>query len=374
MVVLRHFFLFLAPLRCFRPLVSADAISLQNITKRFGTVTAVDGISLTISAGEFFSLLGPSGCGKTTLLRLIAGLEQPDSGELHINGVSMLSFPPQKRPVNTVFQNYALFPHLKVGDNVAFGLRMRKTPSLEIERRVKSALDLVHISELRERFPHQISGGQKQRVALARALINEPAVLLLDEPLAAIDAKLRAELQTELKALQRQLRTTFIYVTHDQDEALSLSDRMAVLEKGRIAQIGTPRELYDAPRTRFVASFLGGCNLLHGTLESDGNGGLKVRTAIGLLRVSPRAGMINQGICLGIRRERVRLDVREPVENRVRGRIAEIAYAGSLTEYKLDLHGTELRARIVNRNGAPFEVDDTVDIQLPPEALFVLTD
>jgi spermidine/putrescine transport system ATP-binding protein len=355
--------------------VSIDAISLENITKRFGTVTAVDGISLAIPAGEFFSLLGPSGCGKTTLLRLIAGLEQPDSGELRIDGSPMASVPPQKRPVNTVFQNYALFPHLNAFDNVAFGLRMRKTGRPEIDRRVKSALELVHVPELRDRFPHQISGGQKQRVALARALVNEPAVLLLDEPLAAIDAKLRAQLQSELKTLQRQLQTTFLYVTHDQSEALSLSDRLAVLSHGRIAQLGTPQELYDHPRTRFVASFLGGGNLLEGTVESAHNGYAQVSTLAGLLQLHSNTGSVGSAISLGIRRERIRLGELAKGENCLRGRVTDVAYAGSITEYKIEINGTEVRASKSNAlGGQDFKPGDVLDVQLPPEALFILQD
>src|SRR3954470_4058953 len=223
-----------APTGPTRRSMSRDGIRLVHLTKRFGPVTAVDSISLDIRAGEFFSLLGPSGCGKTTLLRLIAGLELPDSGHLEISGREMTRLPPQKRPVHTVFQSYALFPHLTVFDNVAFALRMQQIPSAEIQTRVAEAMELVHISELAKRFPHQISGGQKQRVALARALINRPEVLLLDEPLAAIDAKLRKQLQCDLRQLQRKLGTTFIYVTHDQDEAFSLSDRIAVMRSGKI--------------------------------------------------------------------------------------------------------------------------------------------
>ncbi len=353
--------------------MSTEAIALENITKRFGSVTAVDDISLRVREGEFFSLLGPSGCGKTTLLRLIAGLEEPDSGNLLISGASVLGVPPQGRAVNTVFQNYALFPHLNVFDNVAFGLRMKGTARRELQQRVDSALDLVRVSELRERFPNQISGGQKQRVALARALVNEPRVLLLDEPLAAIDAKLRAQLQVDLKAIQRKLGTTFIYVTHDQDEALALSDRLAILSHGRIAQLGTPEEVYERPRSRFVASFLGACNVLSGIVASINGSAGKIKTAAGLLTVHS-SRPVGSEVFLGIRREKIQLANDNGCENLLEGRIIEVTYTGAQSEFSVDVNGLVLRGLHANSRASSIGLSEGqwVKLQLPAEAIVIL--
>ena len=243
------------------------AIEVENLVRRFGTIEALAHITLTIRRGEFFSLLGPSGCGKTTLLRIISGLDLPDAGVVRIGGIDMRSMPAHKRPVNTVFQSYALFPHLNVYDNVAFGLRMKKLARAEIGRRVRQVMELVDIAALAARRPAQLSGGQQQRVALARAIVNEPQVLLLDEPLGALDLQLRKQLQVELLTLQRRLGITFVYVTHDQEEALVMSDRIAVMRQGKIEQMGASAALYERPRTRFVSQFLGACNipLSHGT-------------------------------------------------------------------------------------------------------------
>jgi spermidine/putrescine transport system ATP-binding protein len=348
--------------------VSNPAIALQSVTKRFGAITAVDNISLTIAPGEFFSLLGPSGCGKTTLLRLVGGFESPDAGEIILEGRPMAGIPPQHRPVNTVFQNYALFPHLNVFDNVAFGLRMKRLAATEIKRRTAAALALTQIDDLRGRFPAQLSGGQKQRVALARAIVNEPAVLLLDEPLAAIDAKLRAQLQTDLRNLQRELQTTFLYVTHDQDEALALSDRVAVLHAGRVGQCGTPAEIYEQPRNRFVASFLGGCNIITGRMTSK----QQVETPIGPLRVSTPFSA--EKVCLGIRRERFGFAKSiADVPNRIRGRIVDRAYTGAKTEYAVEVNGTRLHVS-ETRAGNIREIGETVTLTCLPEAILVLED
>ena len=238
----------------------AVAIEVENLVRRFGTIEALANITLTIRRGEFFSLLGPSGCGKTTLLRIIGGLDLPDAGVVRIGGIDMRSIPAHKRPVNTVFQSYALFPHLNVYDNVAFGLRMKKLARAEIGRRVRQVMELVDIAALAARRPAQLSGGQQQRVALARAIVNEPQVLLLDEPLGALDLQLRKQLQVELLTLQRRLGITFVYVTHDQEEALVMSDRIAVMRQGKIEQMDTAAALYERPRTRFVSQFLGACN------------------------------------------------------------------------------------------------------------------
>jgi putative spermidine/putrescine transport system ATP-binding protein len=242
------------------------AIEFQNVARQFGAVRAVDNVSLSIAPGEFFALLGPSGSGKTTCLRLIAGFEQPTSGHVLLGGADVTHVPPYERNVNTVFQDYALFPHMSVAENVAYGLRVRRVAPEERRKRAQEMLALVQLEGLGERSPAQLSGGQKQRVALARALINHPAVLLLDEPLGALDLKLREAMQIELKNLQRKLQITFVYVTHDQGEALSMADRVAVFDRGRIEQLDTPRGLYTRPRTRFVARFVGGANVIEGEL------------------------------------------------------------------------------------------------------------
>ena len=255
------------------------SVELRSLTKLYGTAVAVDNVTLTVQAGEFLSLLGPSGCGKTTTLRLIGGFEFPDDGTITISGRNVEDLPPHKRPVNTVFQAYALFPHMKVADNVAYGLRLSGVPRSEISDRVSRALDMVRMTAFAGRKPAQLSGGQQQRVALARALVNRPAVLLLDEPMSALDRKLREEMQVELKLLQRELGTTFIFVTHDQEEALSMSDRVAVMKDGRIEQIGTASAVYDAPESAFVAGFIGRQNSFTGTISSFDSAGVSVRTA-----------------------------------------------------------------------------------------------
>src|SRR5512134_3756958 len=254
-------------------------IRLIGLSKRFADVTAVDHLDLVIAGGEFFSLLGPSGCGKTTTLRMIAGFEQPSEGRILLDGVDVAYTPPHKRNVNTVFQNYALFPHLNVFDNVAFGLRRAKRPKSEVKERALQALELVQLGGFEGRKPSQLSGGQQQRVALARALVLNPSVLLLDEPLGALDAKLRKTLQIELKSLQREVGITFIYVTHDQEEALTMSDRLAVMSNGRVEQVGTPSEVYEEPATAYVADFLGVSNLMDASAAgstSDGRGKVRI--------------------------------------------------------------------------------------------------
>ena len=258
---------------------AAGSVELRSLTKRYGDAVAVDDISLTVQAGEFLSLLGPSGCGKTTTLRLIGGFEFPDDGSIQISGKNVEGLPPHKRPVNTVFQAYALFPHMKVADNVAYGLRLSGVPKAQIGDRVSRALDMVRMTAFATRRPAQLSGGQQQRVALARALVNRPAVLLLDEPMSALDRKLREEMQVELKLLQRELGTTFIFVTHDQEEALSMSDRVAVMKDGRIEQIGTASSVYDSPESAFVAGFIGRQNSFAGTISSFDSAGVRVQTA-----------------------------------------------------------------------------------------------
>jgi spermidine/putrescine transport system ATP-binding protein len=280
-----------------------------DLRKVFGEVAAVDGLDLEIRAGEFFSLLGPSGCGKTTTLRMIGGFELPTAGRIELGGVDITREPPEKRPVNMVFQSYALFPHLSVFENVAFGLRRRKVPQPEVTQRVGDALDLVRLAGFDKRKPDQLSGGQQQRVALARALVNRPQVLLLDEPLGALDLKLRRQLQVELKRVQLEVGITFIYVTHDQEEALALSDRIAIMDHGRVEQLGTPEELYDAPRTLFVAGFIGTSNLLSGEVESVDGGTALVRLDGGEA-VLAAAGTATAGekVDVAIRPEAIRLE------------------------------------------------------------------
>ena len=262
-------------------------LEIQNVTRRFGEFTAVDGVSIDIEAGEFFTLLGPSGCGKTTLLRMIAGFDLPDGGRIVLNGMDLAERPPEERPVRTVFQSYALFPHMTVEGNIAFPLQMAKTPAAAIPGKVQEALEDVRLTGFGKRYPHELSGGQKQRVAIGRALVTHPTVLLLDEPLAALDAKLREEMQIELINLQKEVGITFVYVTHDQTEALALSHRIAVMNKGRVEQIDEPSRLYSFPASRFVADFIGTCNLLEGSIASNSDGIVAIEVAgLGTVRVA----------------------------------------------------------------------------------------
>ena len=262
--------------------MAEPSVRLQDVTKAFGDLIAVDDLDLEVEPGEFFTLLGPSGCGKTTTLRMVAGFEQPSSGEVRIDGQDVSELPPYRRPTNTVFQSYALFPHLSVGENVAFGLRRKKVPREEIRRRVETELERVGLAGEINRRPNQLSGGQQQRVALARALVNLPKVLLLDEPLGALDLKLRKGLQIELKRIQREVGITFLYVTHDQEEALTMSDRIAVMNRGRFEQVDTPEEIYERPATTFVAGFIGVSNLMPGAVAARKNGRARVRLDSGV--------------------------------------------------------------------------------------------
>ena len=322
--------------------MSAIDVRMVDVTKRFGTdAPAVDHIDLEVTNGQFFSLLGPSGCGKTTTLRMIGGFEQPTSGHIELQGQDVTWLPPYKRQVNTVFQNYALFPHLTIFENVAFGLRRRKVAGVEIRKRVAEMLELVELRGYDSRKPGQISGGQAQRVALARALINRPAVLLLDEPLGALDLKLRKQMQLELKRIQQEVGITFIYVTHDQDEAMTMSDRIAVMNRGRFEQLGPPQELYERPLTRFVAGFLGVSNLMSGHVEgSDGGYALARLDTATTLRL-PRDGVKDgAAVQLGVRPEKIRLvDGAAPVPdlNFLSGRVRDASYTGVSTQYLVDL-------------------------------------
>jgi spermidine/putrescine transport system ATP-binding protein len=357
--------------------VRPNAIEVEGLTRRYGEVTALDGVTLAVREGEFFSLLGPSGCGKTTLLRIIAGLDIPDEGVVRIGGEDVNGIPPHRRPVNTVFQSYALFPHLDIWENVAFGLRMKRVAKAEIEQRVRKVATLVEIEPLLRRRPSQLSGGQKQRVALARAIVNEPKVLLLDEPLGALDLKLRKQLQVELLKLQRQLGITFIYVTHDQEEALVLSDRIAVMRDGKIQQLGNAESLYERPRTRFVSQFLGSCSLLDAKVKQQTTDSFIVETAVGELRATGAAPS-RQNFTLAIRPEKVRLSLpgTGPAENAVPVRIHELIYVGSETHYELQAGGQVLRAELMNSSvgSQGFTVGQEVVAYLPPGALIVLDD
>jgi spermidine/putrescine transport system ATP-binding protein len=328
--------------------MSEFVIELVDVVKRFATpegneVTAVDHVSLQIRHGEFFSLLGPSGCGKTTSLRMIAGFEWPTSGEVLIDGKPMGRTPPFWRPVNTVFQSYALFQHMTVFQNVAFGLEMDKTPASEIKHRVGEALEMVKLSGMERRKPRQLSGGQQQRVALARALVKRPKVLLLDEPLGALDLKLRREMQIELKTLQEQVGITFIYVTHDQEEALTMSDRITVMNRGKALQTGSPVEIYERPNCRFVADFIGQANFFAGKMLAFDDQGARVAIpALQTELIGQPVGNLEPGqaVAVSIRPEKVRI-AQEPAfgSNSVRGRVIHTTYIGSNTHVLLELAG-----------------------------------
>jgi spermidine/putrescine transport system ATP-binding protein len=362
-------------------IMSAPAVEVVNVRRSFGNVVALDEVSLSIGVGEFFSLLGPSGCGKTTLLRLIAGLDLPDSGCVRIGGQDVTGTAAHHLPVNTVFQSYALFPHLDVHENVAFGLRMKKVSKSQIAERVGRVMELVRIADLAERRPHQLSGGQKQRVALARAIVNEPQVVLLDEPLGALDFQLRKQLQIELRALQRRLGITFIYVTHDQEEALAMSDRIALMNAGHIEQIGTVVNVYERPRNRFVAEFLGSCNILEATVERYSDGTAWARTLLGTLQVdgsgAARGFEIGDNCLLAIRPEKVRL-LFEPVAeaNCIAARVTELTYRGSETQYRLQTAAGLLEARKLNVGHERREIGigQMLTAQLPPASLTFLED
>lgn len=393
-------------------------VELRDVTKKFGDFVAVDQVNIKINEGEFFSLLGPSGCGKTTSLRMIAGFEQPTSGQIYLHGQGVAGIPAYKRPVNTVFQNYALFPHMTVAQNVAFGLEMKKVEKNEIKRRVGEALDLVQLGSMENRKPKQLSGGQQQRVALARALVNRPRVLLLDEPLGALDLKLRKAMQFELKQIQSEVGITFIYVTHDQEEALTMSDRIAVMNEGEVQQIGAPRDIYEHPNNRFVADFIGETNFLPALVSGMSDfTTVEVAGTPVLATADGRQLSVGQKVTLAIRPEKVNLypvgevdilksgldpeetaqffgaqttdrkvDMREYLtleKNNVvvNGRIHEAIYIGTDTRYRVAIGSVDLEEELVvrvqnfgSRYDTTFQTGDSVYVHWAAENAQILTE
>jgi spermidine/putrescine transport system ATP-binding protein len=350
------------------PAGTAD-VRLEGVTKQFDDVTAVDDVSLEIEHGSFFALLGPSGCGKTTTLRMIGGFEDPTEGVIYLGEQDVTSLPAYKRDVNTVFQSYALFPHLSVFENVAFGLKRKGLKGNVVRGRVKEILRIVGLEGFENRKPRQLSGGQQQRVALARALVNRPRVLLLDEPLGALDLKLRKQMQLELKAIQHDVQVTFIHVTHDQEEAMTMADTIAVMNAGKIEQLGSPDDLYERPQTAFVAGFLGVSNLLRGTVSGEDTvqvDGTQVRV--------PREALAGRtgAVAVGIRPEKIQLGEGQP--NTLQGKVAERAYIGVSTEYIVDTPSGRMTVFVQNAgSGSPaLSEGDAATLSWSPEATFVV--
>jgi spermidine/putrescine transport system ATP-binding protein len=357
----------------------SEGIALEGVSKRFGKVEAVRDVSLDIREGEFFSLLGPSGCGKTTTLRMIGGFEQPDDGRILLRGVDVTAVPPNRRNVNMVFQHYALFPHMSIGDNIAFGMRLKKVAKSEQRGRVGEMLEIVSLEGLEKRKPAQLSGGQQQRVALARALVNRPAALLLDEPLGALDVKLRKQMQLELKRIQAELGTTFVYVTHDQEEALAMSDRIGVMNEGVVEQVAPPREVYEHPATAFCADFIGSLNALEFRVDEVGDGQLvsRVSPTERLLVSASNGHRPGDSLTLAVRPERIRVDAAErPAPeggSRLEGVLAEVVYLGPVTQFHVDTKlGRVVSYRMNDEGSGGLESGRNVVLTWPAEGSSVL--
>jgi spermidine/putrescine transport system ATP-binding protein len=353
------------------PDVRRADVRLEGVTKRFDDVVAVDRVSLEVPRGSFFALLGPSGCGKTTTLRMIGGFEEPDEGAIFLGDRPVTGLPPHKRDVNTVFQTYALFPHLSVFEYVAFGLRRKRVKGSTLKGRVREILEMVDLGGMGGRKPRQLSGGQQQRVALARALVNNPQVLLLDEPLGALDLKLRKQMQLTLKRIQHEIGITFVHVTHDQEEAMTMADAIAVMNRGRIEQLGAPEELYERPRTSFVARFLGASNLLHGTVDASG----AVRLASGaVVRVDEELPPSGSPVAVGIRPEKIRLERSRDEENRLSGTVVERSYVGVATQYNVKTPDGPVTvfAQNTQSGGGNLAPDTPVELSFDADAAFVV--
>ena len=352
-------------------------LEIQGVTRRFGDFAAVDNVSLAVLAGEFFTLLGPSGCGKTTLLRMIAGFDLPDAGRILLNGEDLVGRPPELRPVRTVFQSYALFPHMTVEGNVAFPLQMARVSAQERPARIAAALEDVRLIGFGKRYPHELLGGQKQRVAIARALVTHPTMLLLDEPLAALDAKLREELQIELINLQKEVGIAFVYVTHDQTEALALSHRIAVMNHGHVEQLDEPSKIYGFPRTKFVADFIGQCNLFSGPVIASGDNVVTIDVAgLGPVRVATPASIAAGATgTIALRPEKIRITASAPADtpdNHYRGTVADLLYMGDVTVYRVETPGgTRIEGLLANSQSGRakfFEVGDAVEMSWQVDA------
>ncbi|WP_455766731.1 ABC transporter ATP-binding protein [Anaerotruncus colihominis] len=348
-------------------------LSLRDVHKTFGTTEALTGVSLDVQAGEFLTLLGPSGCGKTTTLRIIAGLEAPDGGRVLLQGSDVTDWEPNRRNVNTVFQSYALFPHMNVARNIGYGLRLKKTPKDEIRRRVDEMLSLVQLPGYGARMPSQLSGGQRQRVAIARAIVNDPAVLLLDEPLGALDLQLRRQMQTELKMLQKNLGITFIYITHDQEEALNMSDRIGIMNEGRILQLGTPDDIYERPQTRFAAEFIGQSNIFTATITGrDETGALTLAFAGGVIKAAGD-GTPGERVTLSVRTERIRFGEESRYGFDLTGVVQAHSYTGGMLRTTLRLaDGQELTVSGMGGGGDRAEVGETVRIHWKPACAVIV--
>jgi putrescine transport system ATP-binding protein len=356
-------------------------IRFENVTKRFGDFTAVNNLSLSIFEREFFALLGASGCGKSTLLRMLAGFEEPTSGKILLDGQDLRGIPPYRRPVNMMFQSYALFPHMSVEKNIAFGLKQEGMPKADIDRRVAEMLKLVKLERFAIRKPHQLSGGQRQRVALARSVAKRPKVLLLDEPLGALDKKLREETQFELMDLQQELGLTFVVVTHDQEEAMTMADRIAIMDKGEVMQVATPAEIYEAPNSRFVAGFVGNVNLFEGNVAERAENTARITGGSGAQISVENAGEAAKGndVAFAIRPEKIRISSRKPQDavNALEGEVYDIAYLGDMTVYYVKLDdGQIVRASMLNAARIvddPLTWSDRAWISFRPDAGVVLT-